>query len=208
MWSDLWGGWHFLKVSSIFPRAKLLGKSPYDTIRLIPYSRCLTQEKTHPIFVAYFAMSDAFNLCPPNFCSHRESLPSMLKRGTIKIAHQSLQIYSSPIKDSDSYHFDTIEEEIMNEQSLLPNNKSIRSKKGQEGKRNTKHSTLPTKPTANKTSNTKKGRRHSKTYGSASSTPMPLRLAQYKNEDFAGPFYLVGEVQSAYSIDGVGRNLR
>jgi len=160
------------------------------------------------ILVAYFAMSDAFNLHAPNFYSHLGSLPSMPKRGTTKTGlRQSLKIYSAPAKYSDSYDLDAIEEEIMSEQSLLqPNNKSIRSKRRQKGKRrNAKHSTLPTEPTANKTSNTKKGRRRSKKFGSASSAPMPPWLAQYENEDFAGPFYLAEESQSAYySVDGIG----
>ncbi|KAL7541268.1 hypothetical protein ACHAXR_010763 [Thalassiosira sp. AJA248-18] len=158
------------------------------------------------------AVSDGFNLPATNFYSN---LP-LLKPRRQGIHNRADQYFTSlhfvPVKDSDSYDFDAIEEDFISEQTLQPNNKSIRSDtKSQKRKRKHKR-TLPTEPTANSTSNNRrKGRRDSKNYGSET-VQMPPWLSQYEDDNLVGSYYLAEESQSTSfapsktSVNGAGNN--
>ena len=101
---------------------------------------------------------------------------------------------SAPAKDSESYDLDySIEEDIIRDQLVEPNNKSLKSRrrrKSQKSKRSVGNGTLPTEPTVAK--NRKKGRG-----GISISSQLPPWLVQYENEDFVSPeYYFTDEQQS------------
>jgi len=205
--SDFQNGIHNnMHIPSISARERRHRQRIRSRLTCCPFERIKYYCAMSVIVTTCLVQSEAFNLPATSFHSHLGSIPSlcMSRKGTNKSTRQSSVkiLYFAPAKDPDSYDFDAIEEKIIRGQqsSPRPNNKSIkrRTTKSQKGKRNG-GSSLPANPTAKKSSNRKKGRRGSKTLGSAS-VKMPPWLAQYENEDFASSYYLAKESQSALLV--------
>ena len=156
------------------------------------------------VLISYFARLNAFNLRATNFypCSHHTPL-SIHTRGKITLKLQP----SAPARDSNSYDFESIEEDILREQSTQPNNKSIRTNNRwkKKGKRKNKSTSVPIEnPTAKQTtSNTAaassrkkgKGRHHSSSKNDQPDlVQMPPWLAKYEDDNLEGALYLPEEL--------------
>lgn len=112
-----------------------------------------------------------------------------------KFRSSQLVLSSTPAKDSrqQTYDFDSLEEEMIREQSLHPNNKSYTSRTKQQRRRGT--STLPTEPAGKVFSSrrSKRRRRGSKTAKVASASAksvqssMPPWLSQFEYDNFDNP---------------------
>ena len=103
-------------------------------------------------------------------------------------------LYSAPAKGSESHDLDTIEEEIIHEQSLQPNSKSYTNNNKQRG-RKTQQTTSSKVPKATVKNNKRRQR------GSKSSTPtssMPPWLSQYEHDNLMGSYqHLLKDTESS-----------
>ena len=184
-----------------------------------PFTRIKYCAMSIILVLAFLATSNAFNFPTTNSNVHASelgfSLQTVSRGGGIihKTTRRPRQILrSAPVRDTDSYDLDAIEEETIRGQSPRPNAKSLRrNRKGRrKERRKNVGRTLPTEPAAarNGSSSRKKngrGRRPSRTSRPESSgEPMPPWLARYENKDFSGTLCRLPETsqQSATTTSG------
>lgn len=108
-------------------------------------------------------------------------------------------LFSAPAKDSESYNLDAIQDELIQEQSLKPSNKSYTNKtrklRNNDAKRRKIDSSSNNKNTGNNVAANKKKRRR-RSGSKSPSTPieesssmMPPWLSQYEDDDLIGSYH-------------------
>ena len=191
--------------------------------RVIPTSNCNCRPSSNSLVRKYYAVvslmlwtflggSNAFYLPTKAFYFdlHLRSAnyaPSSYRFGTITTASQTVKCYSVSLRGSDA-NLDTLEKEILNEQSSQSKfNKSSRlsKKRSKSRRKNWERKPFSTNPSDAKSytysrrgghsSHGKRGRRNRTALEDAQ--VMPPWLSRYENEDFAtSTFYLGGASQS------------
>ena len=167
--------------------------------RMRPYARM----KHCAVVLSCLAGSHAYNLPGNGIHSHSNQgyIPAnSFMRTTSKSKGQTAKWYSL-----ESYDFDTIEEEVVREQSSQPNSKSIRvdAKKTRKKRRKNSGRSLPAKPAEDRTLQRKKGIRGPNGLGEDAFEQMPPWLGRYEGEDFTASYYLGDESQSDSLIEPI-----